>query len=58
MINMPDTFSIDLASLQISPFKKVILYSFWAIPPNKIGKHVEVEHSPDWSAKHARFITN
>ena len=58
MINMPDNFSIDLASLQISPFKKVILYSFWAIPPNKIGKHAEMEHFPDRSTKHARFITN
>ena len=55
---MPDTFSIDLVSLQISPFKKVILYSFWAIPPNKIGKHAEMEHFPDQSTKHARFITN
>ena len=55
---MPDTFSIDLASLQISPFKKVILYSFWAIPPNKIGKHAEMEHFPDRNTKYARFITN
>ena len=27
--------SIYLACLQISPFETVILYSFWAIPPNK-----------------------
>ena len=38
------TFSIDIACLQISPFKAVILHSFWAIPPKKkrkknIGKH-------------------
>ena len=32
MKNMPHTFSIDIACLQISPFKAV-LYSFWAIPP-------------------------
>ena len=35
MKNMPDMFSIDIAYLQISPFKAVILYSFWAIPPKK-----------------------
>ena len=28
MKNMPDTFSIDFACLQIAPFKAVILYSF------------------------------
>ena len=32
MKKMPDTFSIDIACLQISPFKAVILQSFWAIP--------------------------
>ena len=46
MKNMPDTFSIDFACLQISPFEAVILYSFWAIPPNKIWKHVQVKHLP------------
>ena len=35
MKNMPDMFSIDIAYLQISPFKAVILYSFWAITPKK-----------------------
>ena len=35
MKNMPDMFSIDIAYLQISPFKEVILYSFWAITPKK-----------------------
>ena len=35
MKNMPDMVSIDIAYLQISPFKAVILYSFWAIPPKK-----------------------
>ena len=30
MKKMPDTFSIDCACLQISPFETVILYSFWA----------------------------
>ena len=35
MKNMPDMFSIDITYLQISPFKAVILYSFWAITPKK-----------------------
>ena len=35
MKNMPDMFSIDIAYLQISPFKELILYSFWAITPKK-----------------------
>ena len=35
MKNMPDMVSIDIAYLQISPFKAVILYSFWAIPQKK-----------------------
>ena len=74
MKNMPDTFSIDFACLQISPFKAVILHSFlkrerrpeirlqansfWAILPNKIGKHSQVKHFPNRSAKHARFTTD
>ena len=32
---------IDYACLQISPFETVILKCFWAIPRNKIGKHVQ-----------------
>ena len=40
MKNMPDTFSIRYACLQISPFETVILCS-WAIPRNKIGKHTQ-----------------
>ena len=32
---------IDYACLQISPFETVILKCFWAIPPNKIGKHAQ-----------------
>ena len=35
MKNMPDMFSINIAYLQISPFKAVILYSFWAITQKK-----------------------
>ena len=58
MKTMPDTFSIYFACLQISPFQTVISYSFWAILPCKIGKHAEVKHFPDRSAKHARFTTN
>ena len=57
MKNIPDTFSIDFACLQISPLETVISYSFWAIPSNKIGKHVQVKHFPNRSAKHARFTT-
>ena len=41
MKNMPDTFSIRYACLQISPFETVILKCFWAIPRNKIGKHTQ-----------------
>ena len=55
---MPDTFSIDFACLQICPFETVIFYSFWDIPPNKIGKHAQVKHFPKQSAKHARFTTD
>ena len=58
MKNMPDTFSIDFACLQISPFETVILYSFWAIPLNKIGKHVQVRHFPNRNAKHARLVND
>ena len=58
MKNTPDTFSIDFACLQISPFKAVILYSFWAIPPNKIRKHSLVKHFHNQSAKHGRFTTD
>ena len=58
---MPDTFSIDFACLQISgqisPFETVILYSFWDIPPNKIGKQEQEKHFSNRSAKHARFTT-
>ena len=41
MKNMPDTFSIDYACLQISPFETVILQCFWANPRNKISKHAQ-----------------
>ena len=40
MTNMPDTFSINDACLQISPFETVTS-CFWAIPRNKIGKHAQ-----------------
>ena len=55
MKNMPDTFSIYYSCLQISPFKAVILYSLWVMPPSKIGKHTQVKHFPNRSTKHARF---
>ena len=55
MKNMPDTLSMYFVCLQISPFETVILYSFWAIPPNKIGKHAQVKHFPNRSAKHAHL---
>ena len=58
MKDMPDTFSIDFACLQISPFKTVILYSFGDIPPNKIGKQAQVKHFPNQHTKHARFTTD
>ena len=58
MKNMPDTFSIDFTGLQIFPFKTVILYSFWGIPPNKFGKHAQVKHLPSQSARRARFTTD
>ena len=51
MKNSPDIFSIDFACLQISPFEIVILYSFWAIPPNKISKHAQVKYFPNRSTK-------
>ena len=56
MKNMADTFSIAFASLP--PFETVILYSFWAIPPNKIGKCAQVAHFPNRSAKYVRFTTD
>ena len=49
--NMPDTFSIDFAFLQISSFEKAILYTLWDIPPGKIGKHAQVKHFPNPSAR-------
>ena len=55
---MPDTFSIYYMCLQISPFEAVILYSFWAMPPNKINKHAKVKHFPNRRAKHACFTTD
>ena len=56
---MSETFSIDYACFQISPFETVILYSFWDIPPNnKIRKHAQVKHFPNRSAKHARLTTD
>ena len=56
---MSDTFSIDYACFQISPFETVILYSFWDIPPNnKTSKHAQVKHFPNRSAKHARLTTD
>ena len=58
MKNIPDTFSIYFACLQVSPFETVILYSFWAIPPNTIGKHAQVKHFSNRSAKHAPFTTD
>ena len=58
MKNMPYPFSIYFTCLQISPFEAVILYSFWAIRPNKIGKHAHVKHFPNQSAKRARFTTD
>ena len=58
MKNMPGTFSIYFTCLQKSPFETVILYSFWAIPPNKIGKHAQVKRFPNRSTKHASFTTD
>ena len=52
---MPDTFSTDFACLQISPFETVILYNFQDIHQNSIGKHAQVKHFPNDSAKHSRF---
>ena len=56
---------MDIACLQTSPFKAVILLSFWAIPPKKkqqqqqtkFGKHSLVKHFPNRSAKHGRFTS-
>ena len=58
MKNMPDTFSMYYMCLQTSPFEAVILHSFWAMPPNIIGKHAQVKHFPNQSTKHARFTTD
>ena len=58
MKNMPDTFSIDFACLQISPFETVILYNFWQVPPGKIGKHAHVKHISNRKARQARFTTD
>ena len=58
MKNMPDTLSTYFACLQISPFETVILYSFWAIPLNKIGKNAQVKYFPNQSAKHAHLTTD
>ena len=59
MKNMPDTFSIDFACLQISPFETVTLYSFWIFPeiksPNK-NKHAQLKHFLNRSAKHACLL--
>ena len=42
----------------ISFRETVILYSFWAIPENKIGKHAQVKHFPNQSGKHARLTAD
>ena len=57
--NMSGTFSTDFACLQMSPFETVILqsYNFWDIHPNSIGKHAQVKHFPNCSAKHVRLTT-
>ena len=54
---MPVTFGADFACLQRSPFETVILYNFWSIHPNSIGKHAQVKHFPNGSANHARLTT-
>ena len=43
---------------QATPFETVILYNFWAILPNEIGKHAQVKHFSNRSTKHARFTTD
>ena len=54
MKNMPDTFSIDFACLQISPFETVTLYSFWAFLQIKaLNKHAQLKYFPNRSTKHA-----
>ena len=58
MKNMPDTFSIDYACLQISPFEKVILLCFQAIPTNKFGKQAQEKHFRNRIAKHARLTVD
>ena len=54
---MPDTFSTDFVCLQISPLETVILHNFWDIHPNSIGKHAQVKHFANGSAKQARLTT-
>ena len=54
---MPDTFSTDFSCLQISPFENIILYNFGDIHANSIGKHAQVKHFANGSAKHARLTT-
>ena len=61
MKNMPDMFSIDITYLQISPFKAVILYTFWAITPKKKLANIQrwnIFLIKYWSAKHACFTTD
>ena len=57
MKNMPDTFSIDYACLQISPFEKVIL-CFQDILTNKIGKQAQEKHFRNRIAKRARLTVD
>ena len=42
----------------ISFRERVILYSFWAIPQNKIDKHAQVKHFPNQSGKLARLTAD
>ena len=58
MKKMPDAFSIYFACFQIPPFETMILNSFWAITSCKIGKHAQVKHFPNRSAKHARACSS
>ena len=39
-------------------FRNSDLIQFWSIAPNKIGKHAQVKHFPNRSAKHTRFTTD
>ena len=45
MKKMPGTFSMEIACLQTSPFKAVILLSFWAIPPKKKKQQQQQQNS-------------